>query len=74
MGRVKGANGRFVRAESDSEQPCEQRDHERDPHLPTTVPMPRAVQDITDGGMRAMWEMDGSGELQAPAAVVEPLD
>ena len=56
----KGSNGKFVRA--DGEQ--------RDPQLPTTVPMPRAVEDITDAGMRAMWEADGTEN--APA--IEPLD
>ena len=40
---------------------------QRDPQLPTTVPMPRAVEDITDAGMRAMWEMDGE-------VAQEPLD
>ena len=55
-----GPNGKFVRA--DGEQ--------RDPQLPTSVPMPRAVEDITDAGMRAMWEGEGSGE----ALPIEPLD
>ena len=27
---------------------------ERDPQLPTSVPLPSAVEDITDAGMRAM--------------------
>ena len=40
---------------------------QRDPQLPTTVRMPRAVEDITDAGMRAMWEMNGE-------AAQEPLD
>ena len=48
-GVQKGANGRFVAA---GEKP-------RDSQLPTSVPMPSAVEDITDPGMRAMWEMDG---------------
>ena len=38
----------------------------RDSTLPTTVPMPSAVEDITHAGMRAMWEqsmaMDGEAE------------
>ena len=41
---------------------------ERDPQLPTSVPMPSRVEDVTDPGMRAMWEqqqveIDGSGEV-----------
>ena len=56
-GCVRGAGGKWVKA--DGEQ--------RDPQLPTTVPMPRAVEDITDAGMRAMWEMDGE-------VAQEPLD
>ena len=40
---------------------------QRDPQLPTSVPMPSAVEDITDAGMRAMWERDGEVEQ-------EPLD
>ena len=55
-----GPNGKFVRR--DGEQ--------RDPQLPTTVPMPHAVEDITDAGMRAMWEAEGS--KRAPP--IEPLD
>ena len=55
-----GPNGKFMRA--DGEQ--------RDPQLPTTVPMPRAVEDITDAGMRAMWEAEGSGG----ALPIEPLN
>ena len=30
----------------------------RDPQLPTSVPMPSAVDDITVAGMRAMWEVE----------------
>ena len=56
-GCVRGAGGKWVKA--DGEQ--------RDPQLPTTVPMPCAVEDITDAGMRAMWEMDGE-------VAQEPLD
>ena len=56
----KGPNGKFVRA--DGEQ--------RDPQLPTSVPMPREVGDITDAGMRAMWEAEALGG----ALPVEPLD
>ena len=41
----------------------------RDSTLPTTVPMPSAVEDITDAGMRAMWEqeqaMDGEAAPEA---------
>ena len=61
-GCVRGAGGKWVKA--DGEQ--------RDPQLPTSVPMPSAVEDITDAGMRAMWEANGS-EGAAPAAV-QPLD
>ena len=32
---------------------------ERDPQLPTSVPLPSRIEDINDPGMRAMWEMDG---------------
>ena len=32
---------------------------ERDPQLPTSVPIPSRIEDIHDPGMRAMWEMDG---------------
>jgi hypothetical protein len=46
LGVHKGANGRFA---SVGEKP-------RDPALPTSVPMPSAVEDIMDPGMRAMWE------------------
>ena len=56
----KGPNGKFMRA--DGEQ--------RDPQLPTTVPMPSAIEDITDAGMRAMWEAEASGG----ALPIEPLD
>ena len=42
---------------------------ERDPQLPTSVPLPSAVEDITDAGMRAMWEqeqaMDGEAAPEA---------
>ena len=31
---------------------------ERDPQLPTSVPIPLRIEDIHDPGMRAMWEMD----------------
>ena len=58
-----GPNGKFVRADG------EQREV-RDPQLPTSVPMPREVEDITDAGMRAMWEAEVSGG----ALPVEPLD
>ena len=60
LGQHKGENGRFVAAG----------DKPRDSQLPTSVPMPRAVEDITDAGMRAMWEGEGSGE----ALPIEPLD
>ena len=59
-GCVRGACGKWVKA--DGEQ--------RDPQLPTTVPMPRAVEDITDAGMRALWEAEGPGG----ALPIEPLD
>ena len=42
----------------------------RNPQLPTSVPMPSAIDDIRDPGMRAMWEAEGSGG----ALPVEPLD
>ena len=58
-----GPNGKF--APRDSEQ--------RNPQLPTSVPMPSAVEDITNAGMRAMWEADGLEGVAAPAAA-EPLD
>ena len=60
LGVHKGENGRFVAAG----------DKPRDPQLPTSVPMPSAVEDITDAGMRAMWEVEGSAE----ALSIEPLD
>ena len=31
---------------------------ERDPQLPTTVPLPTRVEDVMDPGMRAMWEQE----------------
>ena len=43
----------------------------RDPTLPTTVPMPAAVEDISNAGMRAMWEAE---EGVAAPGEVEPLD
>ena len=46
---------------------------ERDPTLPTSVPMPSAVEDITDAGMRAMWEQSMAMDGEA-APCVEPLD
>lgn len=58
-----GSNGKFV--PRDGEQ--------RNPQLPTSVPMPSAVEDITNAGMRAMWEEADGSEVAAPAAV-EPLD
>jgi hypothetical protein len=45
----------------------------RDPTLPTSVPMPSAVEDITDAGMRAMWEQSMAMDGEA-APCVEPLD
>ena len=45
----------------------------RDPTLPTTVPMPSAVEDITDAGMRAMWEQSMALDGEA-ASCMEPLD
>ena len=57
---MRGAGGKWVKA--DGEQ--------RDPQLPTSVPMPREVEDITDTGMRAMWVAEASGG----ALPVEPLD
>ncbi len=42
---------------------------ERNPQLPTSVPMPSAVEDISDVGMRAMWEQG-----EAAAVEAEPLD
>ena len=56
-GCVRGAGGKWVKA--DGEQ--------RDPQLPTSVPMPSAVEDISDAGMRAMWETHGE-------VAQEPLD
>ena len=43
---------------------------ERDPQLPTSVPMPSTVEDITDAGMRAMWEQQQTMDGEAPP---EPL-
>ena len=49
------------------------RQEERDPQLPTSVPMPSAVEDVADPGMRAMWEAQcDSGE--AAAASPELID
>ena len=62
-GVQKGENGRFV---SSSEKP-------RDPALPTTVPMPSAVEDIVDSGMRAMWEQEAAS-ADLGSAGPEPLD
>tara|TARA_B110000046_G_scaffold174491_1_gene198286 strand:- start:335 stop:604 length:270 start_codon:yes stop_codon:yes gene_type:complete len=57
-GCVRGPDGKWA-APAQGEQ--------RDPQLPTSVPMPSAVADIMDAGMRAMWERDGEVEQ-------EPLD
>ena len=46
------------------------RQEERDPQLPTSVPMPTAVEDITDAGMRAMWEQEQAMDGEAAP---EPL-
>ena len=48
--KLKGENGRYV---ANGDKP-------RDESLPTSVPMPSAVDDITNDGMRAMWEKDES--------------
>ena len=45
---------------------------QRNPQLPTSVPMPCCVDDIHNAGMRAMWE--GSGSEGAAPAAVDPLD
>ena len=39
----------------------------RDPALPTSVPLPAHVEDISDAGMRAMWEQEQAidGEREA---------
>ena len=63
LGVQKGENGRSV---SSSEKP-------RDPALPTTVPMPSAVEDIVDSGMRAMWEQEAAS-ADLGSAGPEPLD
>ena len=49
---------------------------ERDPQLPTSEPMPSHVEDITDAGMRAMWEqsMAMDGEAAPYMEALEPLD
>ena len=47
-GTQRGEKGRFEAA-PDANKP-------RDKELPTSVPMPAHVEDITDAGMRAMWE------------------
>ena len=64
-GTQRGEKGRFESV-PDVNKP-------RDQTLPTSVPMPSAVEDITDAGMRAMWEQSVAmdGEL---APCVEPLD
>ena len=46
---------------------------ERNPQLPTSVPMPSHVEDITDAGMRAMWEQSVAMDGEA-APYVDPLD
>ena len=54
-----------------------QTDEQRNPQLPTSVSLPARVEDITDAGMRAMWEQRGSGGASstAPLALdVYPLD
>ena len=60
-GTQRGEKGRFESV-PDVNKP-------RDPTLPTSVPMPSAVEDITDAGMRAMWEqeqaMDGEAAPEA---------
>ena len=63
VGRFKGKGGKFCAA--DSEQ--------RDPQLPSSVPMPSAVEDINHAGMRAMWEQSAAMDGEAPLCV-EPLD
>ena len=50
-GTQQGAKGRFE-AVPDANKP-------RDDKLPTSVPMPSCIEDITNAGMRAMWEIDG---------------
>ena len=52
-------SGKFVGAE------------QRDPQLPTSVPMPSVIEDIADAGMRAMWETAGSVQ-QSPAQQGRP--
>ena len=47
--------------------------NERDSTLPMSVPMPSAVEDITDAGMRAMWEQSVAMDGEV-APCVEPLD
>ena len=59
-GTQRGAKGRFE-AVPDVNKP-------RDKALPTSVPMPSRVEDITNTGMRAMWEIDGEAPPEA-----EPL-
>ena len=45
---------------------------QRNPQLPTSVPLPSNIEDITDPGMRAMWEAEGLiGVAPAP---LDPLD
>jgi hypothetical protein len=46
---------------------------ERDPQLPTSVPMPSHVEDITDAGMRALWEQSMAMDGEA-APYIEPFD
>lgn len=63
-GTQRGEKGRFESA-PDANKP-------RDPQLPTSVPMPSAVEDITDAGMRAMWEQEAASGADATGP--EPLD
>ena len=64
-GTQRGEKGRFESV-PDVNKP-------RDPTLPTSVPMPSAVEDITDAGMRAMWEQAAAMDGEV-APCVDPLD
>jgi len=46
---TKPKNGKTDAAAEDNKE-------ERNPHLPTSLPMPSRVEDIHNDSMRAMWE------------------
>ena len=64
-GTQRGEKGRFESVPG--------ADKPRDQRLPMSVPMPSAVEDITDAGMRAMWEQAAAMDGEV-APCVDPLD